>query len=115
MDDDKDEKEKKKKTPQSEQVEQSPINLSESFLKQATVLKKILSKFLHDSRSPDLYIKLEICDILNRYLDQKMEFCLNIFKLKFKEYIHKLQFIEKLEAGELTFENDQKYFCNLSS
>lgn len=43
------------------------MNMNESFLKQANVLKKILSKFLQEGDKEDLLIKLEICDILNQY------------------------------------------------
>jgi hypothetical protein len=63
------------------------MNINESFLKQANILKKMLSKFLQEGDNADLQIRLEICDILNQYLDQKMDFCLNVFKMKFKEYI----------------------------
>ena len=45
------------------------MNMNESFLKQANVLKKILNKFLQEGNDVDLLIKLEICDILNQYLD----------------------------------------------
>lgn len=41
-------KDKKKKT-KAIQFESGPLNMNESFLKQADVLKKILSKFLQES------------------------------------------------------------------
>lgn len=38
----------------------------------------------------DVPIKLEICGVLNQYLDFKMDFYLNNLKLKFKEWTDKL-------------------------
>jgi hypothetical protein len=37
-----------------------------------------------------------------------MDYCLNIFTSKFKEYVSKLQIIEKLESGEYGIEEDRK-------
>ena len=96
------------------QVESDTMNINESFLKQANILKKILSKYLQEGDNADLEIRLEICDILNQYLDQKMDFCLNVFKMKFKEYIQKLALIEKLESGELNLEQDRRIICKQS-
>jgi inositol 1,4,5-triphosphate receptor type 1/inositol 1,4,5-triphosphate receptor type 3 len=60
----------------------------------------------------DLLIKLEVCDILNQYLDQKMDFCLNVIKVKFREYVSKLNLMEKLESGELYIDVDRKNIRN---
>ena len=37
-----------------------------------------------------------------------MDFCLNIFKVKFKEYIQKLDLITKLQEGDLAMVEDKK-------
>lgn len=94
---DEDPKKKEKKKSKSGSMESESMNMNESFLKQSNVLKKILSKSLQEGKDVDLLIKLEICDILDQYLDQKMDFCLNIFKNKFKDYIDKLDIIDKLQ------------------
>lgn len=102
MDDDKD-KDKRKKNKLS-QIDGESMNMSESFLKQSDVLKKILSEFLHEDQNVDLLIKLEICDLLTHYLDQKMDFCLDILKNTFKEYVIHHKFMESLRSGELDME-----------
>lgn len=37
-----------------------------------------------------------------------MDFCLNHFKLKFKEYVTKLNLIRQLEEGEVNLNEDRK-------
>ncbi len=75
MDDENTGKDKKKKAKldfdllifyyRGAQVESDTMNINESFLKQANILKKILSKYLQEGDNADLEIRLEICDILN--------------------------------------------------
>lgn len=67
--DEKDSSKEKKKKQKSIAFETGPLNMNESFLKQADVLKKILLTYLQESSEADQHIKLEICDILNQYLD----------------------------------------------
>jgi len=45
----------------------------------------------------DALIKLEICEILNYYLDFIMDFYLNNLKLKFREWVSKLRLYDKIE------------------
>jgi hypothetical protein len=108
-------KKDQKKKGKSSSMEAESMNMNESFLKQSNVLRKILSKFLQEGKDVDLLIKLEICDILDQYLDQKMDFCLNIFKVKFKEYVVKLQLMEKLESGELYIDQEKKIIRTFST
>jgi hypothetical protein len=55
----------------------------------------------------DTPIKLEICSILNQYMDFKMDFYLNNLKLKFKEWTDKLSLYSKIEAGDLDIDKDE--------
>lgn len=50
-----------------------------------------MDNFMYDpGNKNDTLIKLEICEILNHYLDFKMDFYLNNLKLKFREWVNKL-------------------------
>jgi inositol 1,4,5-triphosphate receptor type 1/inositol 1,4,5-triphosphate receptor type 3 len=60
----------------------------------------MMNNFMFSQGNPyDTGIKLEICNILNQYLDFKMDFYLNNLKFKFKEWTDKLELFSKIEKG----------------
>lgn len=58
-----------------------------------------------DADDPYFKIKYEICDILNYYLDYKMDFYLNNLKIKFKDFVKHSTFFEMLEKQELDIDD----------
>ena len=58
----------------------------------------MMDNFMYDvPNKNDTLIKLEICEILNYYLDFIMDFYLNNLKLKFREWVSKLRLYDKIE------------------
>lgn len=74
----------------------------ESFQKQVQVLTMMMNAFMYEQPNPfDPLLKLEICSILNHYMDFTMDFYLNNLKIKFKEWVEKLNLYKRIEHGEL--------------
>lgn len=67
-----------------------------------------MNEFMYgDNNIYDVPIKLEICGVLNQYLDNKMDFYLNNLKLKFKEWTDKLNLFSLVENQTLHFNKKQ--------
>ena len=65
-----DDPQKKKKKKHKGLQSNDQLGQSESFLKQSSVLKKILADMLdNNTQSIEIQIKLEICDILNIFMN----------------------------------------------
>lgn len=67
-----------------------------------------MNEFMYgDNNIYEVPIKLEICGVLNQYLDNKMDFYLNNLKLKFKEWTDKLNLFSLVENKTLHFNKKQ--------
>lgn len=56
----------------------------------------------------DPLIKLEICEILDLYLDSKMDFYLNNLKLQFSEWVNQMNLFDKIMSGESDFDKEDQ-------
>lgn len=104
------EKKKIKKKVISE-ISNEQMGMTESFLRQSEILKQILTKMLSDIRDDIEYdIKLEICDIIEYYLDYKQDIILSNLKNSFKQMVLSRQLYEKFSQGRLPAEELEKEY-----
>lgn len=86
-------------------ISNEQLSFTESFLRQNEILKQILNKMLSDIRDDIEYgIKLEICDIIEHYLDYKQDIMLSNLKNSFKQLVLSTQLYEKFSQNKLDHE-----------
>ncbi|EAR92909.2 zinc finger, C2H2 type family protein (macronuclear) [Tetrahymena thermophila SB210] len=93
---------KKKKKQTNFEIMTDDINISDSFLKQTDVLKKILQRFFSDNQDDvEFKIKQEICEILKQFLNYKQDYMLNRLKYQFSYLVtEKLDTVNKLKGTQ---------------
>lgn len=105
------EKKKIKKKNQINEISNEQLGLTESFLRQNEILKQILNKMLSDIRDDIEYgIKLEICDIIEYYLDYKQDILLSNLKNYFKQLVLSSQLYEKFTQNNLDQDEMESIF-----
>lgn len=68
----------------------------------------VMNDFMYGNNNIyDVPIKLEICGILNQYMDFKMDFYLKNLKSKFQEWTDKLELFEKIKCGVLDMDIEE--------
>jgi hypothetical protein len=90
-------------------------------MKQTTTLKKILDRYFSDQDGDvEFTIKEEVCDILNLFLDYKMDVMLNNLKEQFREIVseYKLKELlmgqqeEAIQGADAEYYNLEEEVCN---
>ena len=105
------EKKKTKKKVIINEISNEKISFGESFLRQNEILKQILNKMLSDIRDDiESGIKLEICDIIEYYLDYKQDILLSNLKNSFKNLVINDHLYEKFAKNQLDYEELDKIF-----
>jgi len=92
-------------------ISNEQMSVTESFLRQSEILKQILSKMLSDIKDDIEYdIKLEICDIIEYYLDYKQDIMLSNLKNSFKQLVLSTQLHEKFSQNKMDYEELDKIY-----
>jgi len=105
------EKKKIKKKAIINEISNEQLSFTESFLRQNEILKQILNKMLSDIRDDIEYgIKLEICDIIEYYLDYKQDIMLSNLKNNFKRLVQSTQLYEKFTQNKIDYDELEKIF-----
>ena len=92
-------------------ISNEQMSMTESFLRQNEILKQILTKMLSDIRDDIEYdIKLEICDIVEYYLDYKQDIMLSNLKNSFKQLVVSTKLYEKFSQNNLDYEDLAKIY-----
>ncbi|CAD8111133.1 unnamed protein product [Paramecium sonneborni] len=84
------------------------LSEAENFQKQVEFLSLRMNQFMYQQQLPnDPLIKLEVCEILDLYLDSKMDFYLNNLKLQFSTWVEKLNLFNDVFNGQKDIDNEQ--------